>query len=108
MTDITIRPVAADDLPPWETLCLGYIAFYEKRLPQATTDYTWQRLLDPANPIEALLAVDAQNDALGLVQYLPHESTWNTGGNVYLQDLFVVPQGRGPRLRRPPVQAQAQ
>ncbi len=100
MTDITIRPVAAGDRAAWEPLWLGYIAFYEKRVPQATTDFTWQRLLDPANPIEGLLAVDGTDRALGLVQYLLHESTWNTGGNVYLQDLFVVPEARGLRIGR--------
>ncbi|HLT75876.1 MAG TPA: GNAT family N-acetyltransferase [Ferrovibrio sp.] len=108
MTEITIRPVAADDRARWEPLWLGYIAFYEKRLPQATTDFTWKRILDPANPIEALLAVDAQNNALGLVQYLLHESTWNTGGNVYLQDLFVVPEARGLRIGRRLIEAVAE
>lgn len=34
------------------------------------------------------------------MQYLLHESTWNTGGNVYLQDLFVVPEARGLRIGR--------
>jgi GNAT superfamily N-acetyltransferase len=108
MTEITIRPVAVDDRARWEPLWLGYVAFYEKRVPQATTDYTWQRILDPANPIEALLAIDEQNNALGLVQYLLHESTWNTGGNVYLQDLFVVPEARGLRIGRRLIEAVAE
>jgi GNAT superfamily N-acetyltransferase len=100
MSDLVIRPIAAADRPQWEPLWLGYLAFYEKRVPQATTDHTWIRLLDPASPIEGLLAVDAQGRALGLVQYLHHASTWSIGGNVYLQDLFVVPESRGLRIGR--------
>jgi GNAT superfamily N-acetyltransferase len=100
MSDIVIRPVAAGDRAAWEPLWLGYLAFYEKTVPQAATDYTWKRLLDPADPVEGLLAVDADGTALGLVQYLHHASTWSVGGNVYLQDLFVVPAARGKRIGR--------
>jgi GNAT superfamily N-acetyltransferase len=100
MSDIVIRPVAAGDRAAWEPLWLGYLAFYEKTVPQAATDYTWKRLLDPPDPVEGLLAVDADGTALGLVQYLHHASTWSVGGNVYLQDLFVVPAARGKRIGR--------
>ncbi len=99
MSDIVIRPVAAQERQQWEPLWLGYLAFYEKTVPEAVTDFTWQRLVDPAHPIEGLIAW--QGDvALGLVQYLLHPSTWNRGGNVYLQDLFVQPQARGKRIGR--------
>ncbi|MBX3454212.1 GNAT family N-acetyltransferase [Ferrovibrio sp.] len=99
MSDIVIRPVAAQERRQWEPLWLGYLAFYEKTVPDAVTDFTWQRLVDPAHPIEGLIAW--QGDvALGLVQYLLHPSTWNRGGNVYLQDLFVQPQARGKRIGR--------
>lgn len=99
MSDIVIRPVAAQERQQWEPLWLGYLAFYEKTVPEAVTDFTWQRLVDPAHPIEGLIAW--QGDvALGLVQYLLHPSTWNRGGNVYLQDLFVQSQARGKRIGR--------
>ncbi|HEX6959106.1 MAG TPA: GNAT family N-acetyltransferase [Ferrovibrio sp.] len=100
MSDIVIRPVAASDRASWEPLWFGYLAFYEKTVPQEATEFTWKRLLDPADPIEGLLAIEAGGRALGLVQYLHHASTWNVGGNVYLQDLFVVPEARGKRIGR--------
>lgn len=99
MSDIVIRPIAATERKQWEPLWLGYLAFYEKSVPQAVTDSTWQRLLDPANAVEGLIAWEGEV-ALGLVQYLLHPSTWNIGGNVYLQDLFVVPESRGKRIGR--------
>jgi GNAT superfamily N-acetyltransferase len=99
MFDIVIRPVAAGDRAQWEPLWLGYLAFYEKSVPAAVTDFTWTRLNDASDPIEGLMAWEGER-ALGLVQYLLHASTWNMGGNVYLQDLFVVPEARGKRIGR--------
>lgn len=99
MSDIVIRPVAAGERAQWEPLWRGYLAFYEKSVPEAVTDFTWKRLNDPEHPIEGLMAWEGAH-ALGLVQYLLHASTWNMGGNVYLQDLFVVPEARGKRIGR--------
>ncbi|MCW0234818.1 MAG: GNAT family N-acetyltransferase [Ferrovibrio sp.] len=99
MSDIVIRSIVASERKQWEPLWLGYLAFYEKSVPQAVTDSTWARLLDPQNAIEGLIAWEGER-ALGLVQYLLHPSTWNMGGNVYLQDLFVVPEARGKRIGR--------
>lgn len=99
MSDIVIRPVAAGDRVQWEPLWRGYLAFYEKSVPEAVTDFTWTRLIDPKDSIEGLIAWEGAR-ALGLVQYFLHPSTWNMGGNVYLQDLFVVPESRGKRIGR--------
>jgi GNAT superfamily N-acetyltransferase len=98
MSDIVIRPVAATERKQWEPLWLGYLAFYEKSVPAAVTDFTWARVVE-GREIEALIAWEGER-ALGLVQYFLHPSTWNMGGNVYLQDLFVVPEARGKRIGR--------
>ncbi len=98
MSDIAIRPVGPTERQQWEPLWLGYLAFYEKSVPAAVTDFTWQRVVE-GREIEALIAWEGER-ALGLVQYLLHPSTWNKGGNVYLQDLFVVPEARGKRIGR--------
>lgn len=98
MSDIVIRPVATTERAQWEPLWLGYLAFYEKSVPGAVTDYTWARVVE-GREIEALIAWEGER-ALGLVQYLLHPSTWNIGCNVYLQDLFVVPEARGKRIGR--------
>ena len=98
MPDIVIRPVASTERAQWEPLWLGYLAFYEKSVPAAVTDFTWARVVE-GREIEALIAWEGES-ALGLVQYLLHPSTWNKGGNVYLQDLFVVPDARGKRIGR--------
>ncbi|SRR5579883_379558 len=97
--NVTIRPIEAGDRKLWEPLWAGYLAFYERTVPQEATDFTWRRLISDGE-VKGLLALDETGEALGLVQYLYHASTWNLGGNCYLQDLFVVPAARGRRIGR--------
>jgi GNAT superfamily N-acetyltransferase len=99
MLDVTIRPIGAQDRQVWEPLWLGYLAFYERSVPADVTMFTWTRLVETGE-VEGLLALDEAGQGLGLVQFLYHASTWNRGGNCYLQDLFVVPEARGRSIGR--------
>jgi GNAT superfamily N-acetyltransferase len=99
MQDVIIRPIGAQDREVWEPLWLGYLAFYERSLAPDITAFTWRRLAETGE-VEGLLALDEAGRGLGLVQFLYHASTWNTGGNCYLQDLFVLPEARGRRIGR--------
>ncbi|WP_342362373.1 GNAT family N-acetyltransferase [Terrarubrum flagellatum] len=99
MSSIVIRPVEAGDRAKWEPLWAGYIAFYEKTVPAEATEFTWTRLI-AGDEIRGFIAIDENGDALGLVQYFFHQSTWSMGGNCYLQDLFVIPEARGKRIGR--------
>ena len=99
MPDIVIRPVAAADRALWEPLWRGYLAFYEKTVPEAVTEHTWKRIV-ANDEIRGFLAVDTAGDGLGLAQYYFHQSTWSLGGNCYLGDLFVLPAARGKRIGR--------
>jgi GNAT superfamily N-acetyltransferase len=99
-----IRPLAPGDRGDWEPLWNGYLAFYKATLPPGTTDVTWNRLLDPAEPMFVLGAfVDGR--LLGIVHYILHRSTWSIGGYCYLQDLFVAEEARGMRLGRALIEA---
>ena len=94
-----IRALAPADRTAWDPLWQGYLTFYETVLPQATTDLTWSRFHDPAEPMFALGAfVDGQ--LTGIVHYLFHRTAWATGDNCYLQDLFVVSEARGHGIAR--------
>ena len=101
-----IRPVAPADRPVWEPLWAGYLAFYERTVPVDVTASTWDRLIS-ARELFGLLAVGENGSAVGLVQFLYHPSTWNVGGNCYLQDLFVTPEARGQRIGRHLIEAVA-
>jgi len=65
----TIRDAAPGDHAGWLELWQGYNAFYGRigadALPAEITALTWARFLDPAEPMQALLAVERER-VLGL------------------------------------------
>lgn len=91
---IEIRPIAARDYAAWLPLWRGYQAFYRVDIAEAVSAVTWDRLLDPAEPVAGALAWDGEA-AVGLVHHIRHRSTWTVGDYCYLQDLFVAEAGRG-------------
>lgn len=85
---LQIRPVTAADHAAWLPLWQGYQRFYQTEIPAEVSAVTWQRFLDPSEPMHAALAW--QDDvAIGLVHWIFHRSCWTTGDYCYLQDLFV-------------------
>jgi GNAT superfamily N-acetyltransferase len=90
---VIIRPLHADDRSGWEPLWQGYLTFYKTTLPTNSTDMTWLRLLDAAEPMNALVA-ERDGDLIGLAHYLFHRSTWSQTYYCYLEDLFVASESR--------------
>jgi GNAT superfamily N-acetyltransferase len=96
---LKIRQPAPENRSAWEALWGGYQAFYKAEIPPATTDETWRRILDPAEPVWAALAWQ-DGAAVGLVQWIFHRSTWSVSDFCYLNDLFVMPGVRGSGVGR--------
>ena len=94
-----IRMAHADDFAQWVTLWKGYQVFYKTNIAEATTDTTWSRFLDPAEPMYCAVA-EVDGKLIGMVHYIQHRSCWTTGNYVYLQDLFVDPDIRGKGFGR--------
>ena len=92
---IDIRPLEPHDREAWLPLWQGYLTFYETAVPDAVTDATWRRIVDPSGPIHAFGAFDGAGRLIGLVHYLFHPVTWSIAGRCYLEDLFVSPDARG-------------
>jgi GNAT superfamily N-acetyltransferase len=92
---IITRPLASDDYDGWLPLWQGYLTFYKASISDNVTRNTWARLLDADEPMHGLLAINEADEAVGLVHYLTHRSTWTKGDYCYLQDLFVSEHGRG-------------
>ena len=99
MTSVTIRPIQAADRDAWFPLWAGYQAFYDRPVPKAATDLTWNSLIS-GGEILGVMAFDEHGLALGLAHYLFHASTSRVGGQCYLPDLFVAPEARGGGVGR--------
>jgi ribosomal protein S18 acetylase RimI-like enzyme len=89
-----VRAIAASDEAVWRRLWAGYTAFYETVVPDAITDATWRRLLDPASPLLGRIA-EIGGQAAGFSASVLHDGTWTAGPLCYLEDLFVDPRARG-------------
>ncbi|MDF3934619.1 GNAT family N-acetyltransferase [Pseudomonas citronellolis] len=96
---LDIRLVSADDHAAWLPLWQGYQRFYKTSIDEATSALTWQRFLDPAEPMHAALAW-RDGEAVGMVHYIFHRSCWTQGDYVYLQDLYVHEGLRGGGVGR--------
>lgn len=98
-----VRPVARSDYDQWLPLWDGYNAFYGRHgataLDPAITATTWQRFLDPAEPVHALVA-EHDGALIGLTHYLFHRSTTAIAPVCYLQDLFTSEGARGKGVGR--------
>lgn len=105
-TPIRVRPLEAADEQDWRRLWTGYLEFYESSVSEEVYATTFARLLDPERDHQqALLAVDADGAAVGLVHYIVHTHNWRVEDVVYLQDLFVDPDRRGQSIGRALIEA---
>jgi GNAT superfamily N-acetyltransferase len=101
---ILVRPLQPGDRDAWNPLWQGYLDFYAEALSPAITDLTWSRLLDDAQPLHGLIALEGAN-VVGFVHYLFHPSTWSANGYCYLEDLFVAETTRGRGAGRTLIEA---
>jgi GNAT superfamily N-acetyltransferase len=91
---VTVRPLIGQDRTAWNELWKGYLDFYKTELPEAQYNLTFNRFLDPSEPMFAYLA-EHEGRPRGLVHIILHRSGWLEGPTCYLQDLFVDPGERG-------------
>jgi GNAT superfamily N-acetyltransferase len=98
MEDISIGPPEARDYAQWRRLYEGYATFYKMPMSDAIAGTVWGWLLDPAHPLEALLARTGDGSVVGLAHFrpMPRPLTGTTAG--FLDDLFVDPGQRGKRV----------
>lgn len=94
---LTVEPLRPADRDAWERLFRGYIAFYERALPDAEYEHAWQRF-QAGTEIHAIGARDG-GQLLGIAHFLTHAHT-NNADVCYLQDLFTDPAARGRGVGR--------
>jgi GNAT superfamily N-acetyltransferase len=91
---IQVRDAVAADEAAWRRLWSGYLTFYNEPLADSITDRTWARIIDPANPLFARVAV-RDGAIVGFANCVLHEGTWGTTPVCYLEDLYVDADVRG-------------
>jgi GNAT superfamily N-acetyltransferase len=96
---IELHDATHGDETAFRALWSQYLAFYKLDLAPAVTDATWMRLMDPASPVKARLAV-LDGLVQGFAIHLHHPSTWVATEDCYLEDLFVADAARGQGLGR--------
>lgn len=79
----------------WRRLYQAYCAFYQLAWREATGETVWAWLIDPAQVLEGLLALDPAGRPIGLAHFraMPRPSRGAMAG--FLDDLFVAPEARG-------------
>jgi GNAT superfamily N-acetyltransferase len=103
-----IRPVTQADQSRWLPLWQGYNAFYgrsgQTALPDGITQATWQRFLNPLEPVFALVA-ESEGELVGLAHYLFHRSTTRLEPVCYLQDVYADARRRKQGIGKALIQA---
>ena len=94
MSAFEIRAITSADYSSWLPLWKGYQTFYKASIPDEATEMTWQRSLDPSEPINGALAWK-DGVAVGMVHWIFHRTCWTIADSCYLQDLFVDSTQRG-------------
>lgn len=102
---ITVDALRASDYTAWQRLGEGYNTFYERVLPQAIYERTWQRLLNGDGIHGFAARIDGQ--LLGITHYLFQASIWSADV-CYLQDLFVDEAARSQGLAQALIEQVAQ
>ena len=96
---LAIRSLLPNDEPTWRRLWRGYCDFYDAKVPDAVTQRTWKRILDPDSAVMCIVA-EQDGRVVGFAHCVVHENTWETQPVCYLEDLFVDPEHRGQGVGR--------
>ena len=94
-TQVAVRPLRAGDFDRWKALWDGYLSFYRQELTDEVTSTVFARLSAGERGTLGLVAVDTDDEPVGIAHLVFHPSTWSTVDKCYLEDLYVDPSHRG-------------
>lgn len=100
---IEVRPVGHGEFFPWHAVYSGYGEFYETPLQDEKAVLVWSWIIDDANELECLVAVEKAQDAsdtasedtiVGVAHFREFARPLAGSRGLYLDDLFVLPEKR--------------
>lgn len=97
---ISIKPLEEVAQEDWQALWLGYQAFYHVQLEYQINAHTWQRLVDSNQPHMYGFAACLDQQVVGIVHVIEHDSCWTEKPYAYLQDLFTAAEYRGQGIAK--------
>ena len=89
MTAISIVPLAQTSQPQWHALWAGYQAFYQTKLSDELSAHTWQRLTSAESAHMYGFAALFEQQMVGFVHVIEHDSCWTFKPYAYLQDFLL-------------------
>ena len=92
---IAVRPIRELDAAPWASLYAGYRAFYSLPEDPSAVETTWQWVLAGEHNLFGLVAVNKDDELLGLANLRWFARPSAAAMGLYLDDLFTAPQARG-------------
>lgn len=99
-TTLRIRALQANDRIQWQTCYRLYADFYATPMNGTILQQTWTWLLDPAYPLEGIVAVTGAGDIAGIAHYRAYAEPLLGKEACYLDDLYVLPAYRKQGIAR--------
>jgi ribosomal protein S18 acetylase RimI-like enzyme len=93
-SDIQIIKPENQHFDGWKRMFEGYNEFYNVSFTEEKAQRLWSWLLDPSHPCEALIAVNHQQDVIGLAHFREMPRPLHAAVAGFLDDLYVSPQFR--------------
>jgi ribosomal protein S18 acetylase RimI-like enzyme len=92
---VQVRALSDKDFFSWLGLFEGYSEFYESELTDEKALQVWSWIIDKNHVLTGAVALNDAGDFVGLAHYRAVPDTLSATHNLYLDDLFVVPDARG-------------
>ncbi|ATO20801.1 GNAT family N-acetyltransferase [Acinetobacter sp. LoGeW2-3] len=97
---IQIEPLENIKQQEWLPLWRDYQTFYQTQLSEEINHHTWQRLVNPELEHIYGFAAILNQQVIGIVHVIEHDSCWTLTPYAYLQDLYTHVDFRGQGVAR--------
>ncbi|OTG82723.1 GNAT family N-acetyltransferase [Acinetobacter sp. ANC 5054] len=101
---IEIKPLQNISKEQWMPLWQAYQIFYNANIPEHVSQNTWNKLVSHDVPQMYGFAAILNNQVVGIVHIIEHDSCWTIKPYAYLQDLFTLEEYRGQGIARKLIQ----